>query len=369
MAIPGWACHDAALDAWIDATSCGAFFQRSTAALAGALLPGTKDQTNKLMERLNDVTKAKYKQHEKENDGTSFDYKPLVVMMGVAADGVECTAIQVSEIQSSYASCLYGNYKVLANIAIPHADPMSQVGKCVRDLYDKLEEVAPEIEGPVAFVCYGSKTDQAAAQTGLEEARKTLETWEKVPILTTKTECVSMGTAVLGGVSHGRVATLTQGATKKPKAQLAIRVQNVATTAVGIRMSYRPGTWTPVKTIFDFDRRVPAGPYPVELSAAECAALRAATGTLSDEEFIKATKEYEGSKGIPKREEAALDFKLQVVQKHSRDGEWINVGDVSRPLTKSDSDDDEKAIACESATLELSLGPTGMITSALLGDL
>ena len=58
---------------------------------------------------------------------------------------------------------------------------------------------------------------------------------------------------------------------KKPKAQLAIQVQNVAPVAVGVRMNYHGGDqrrWGPVKIIFDFDRRVPAGPYELDLNAA-----------------------------------------------------------------------------------------------------
>jgi hypothetical protein len=37
------------------------------------------------------------------------------------------------------------------------------------------------------------------------------------------------------------------------------------------------------------------------------------------------------------------------------------------PLTKIEGDDDEK-VACESVALELSLGPTGIITSSLVGE-
>ena len=376
VALPGWVCHDASLDAWVDVVSCGAFFQRSVAALAGALVPGVvTNKPNALMERINAVTQALWKAHEKKNDGTSFDYKPLVVMVGVASDGIECTAIQVSETQHNVPSCLYGNFKVLTSMAIPHADPLSQMDRCVRDLYDRLDEVAPEVEGPVAFVTYGSsKPDQAKMQASMEKIRSSLDTWEKVPIIPIRTECVSVGTAILGGVSHGRVTTLTQNANKKPKAQMAIRVQNVATCAVGVRMSYKPGVWTDVKTIFDFDRRVPAGPYSVELKASECVAIReAGKGVeLSDEAMLKATKEAEGAKGIPKREAAALDFQIQVVQKWTRDGEWVNVADPARLLTKPDddnSDDDSKRIACESVTLELKMSPTGMISQTLVGDL
>jgi len=219
---------------------------------------------------------------------------------------------------------------------------------------------------------YGvSKDQQSTYVSKLESVRKQLDTWEKVPIFPTKSDTVSLGTAVLGAVSHGRIATLTEGKTKKPKAQLAIRMQNVATTAVGVRMQYKKdGEWIE-KTLFDFDRRVPAGPYPLELNAAECAAMRSTSDSteMTEEELLKAIKDHEGRKGIPRREEAALEFRLQIMQKFSREGEWAYVGNPVYPLTKEDGDDENKRIACEKVTLELSVDPTGMISQAFVGEL
>ena len=122
----------------------------------------------------------------------------------------------------------------------------------------------------------------------------------------------------------------------------------------------------PVKTIFDFDRRVPAGPYQIDLNAAECAVHRSGAKDLSDEALLKAIKDNEGSKCIPKREEAALNLRVQVVQKLTRDGEWKKIGDVMSPLVVLDKD--EEKTACERVVLELSLGATGLITNALVGD-
>jgi hypothetical protein len=128
--------------------------------------------------------------------------------------------------------------------------------------------------------------------------------------------------------------------------------------------------WEPVKVIFDFDRRVPAGPYPIDLKAADCVVYRSGVSADTDEEaFIKASKEAEGSRGIPKREKAALDLKIQIVQKWTRDGDWVKVGDAIEPLVKLEgSGDDEKRVACESVSLELGLGITGMITTNLVGE-
>jgi hypothetical protein len=169
---------------------------------------------------------------------------------------------------------------------------------------------------------------------------------------------------------------LAHSAKKKARAELALHVQNVAPVAVGIQMNYHGGAsnkWTPVKTIFDFDRQIPAGPHTFDLNAAECAVHRSGKAEgLSEEEFLKATKKNEGAKGIPVREEAALDLRIQVLEKWTRDGEWKKVGDAMQPLVKVETADDEKEgekrIACESVVLELSLGVTGMITTSLVGE-
>jgi hypothetical protein len=373
--VPAWACHDASIEALLDATDgSGVLFQRSIAALAGALLPGEENHPNVIIERVNHVRTTKHKEHLKDNpeeDGESrpFDYDALLMLVGATADGIECTAIQISALQTSCVTALFGNYKVLANVSYPHKDPASQVSAAVKELYNNLEYIAPEVDGPVGFVTYGTAEEQVKLKSTLNEVKASLDTWEKVPVFSTRPDCVSVGTAILGAVSHGRIKTLMYGG-KKPKAQLGIRVQNVAPTAVAVRMNYHGGAknkWEPVKVIFDFDRRVPAGPYPVDLKATECAAIRNSKSPLSEEDFLKAVKEYEGKGGIPEREKAALDFRLQIVQKRQRDGEWYNVGDVMSPLTKIEGDD-EKKVACESVALELSLGPMGIITASLVGE-
>jgi len=170
-------------------------------------------------------------------------------------------------------------------------------------------------------------------------------------------------------LSHGRLTTIAQVQGKKPKAQLAIRVQNVAPVAVGVKMNYHGGAsnkWLPVKTIFDFDRRVPAGPYQIELSAAECAVYQSGKTSLGEEELLKAIANMQGSSYIPKREQAALDLRVQIVQKWTRDGQWKPIGNVTSPLVTIDRD--EKKTACESVALELSLGATGLITHSLVGE-
>lgn len=371
--LPGWACNDACVEALLDATGgSGVVVQRSMAALAGALLPGEENHPNNTLERVNQVRTVKYKEHQREHpEGSPFEYDSLFVLVGLTADGIECTAVQISELQPKCPTCLFGNFKVLANISYLNADPSSQVKDVVKKMYALLEKIAPEADGPVGFITYGTSTDeQKKVVSRINLVKSSLDSWEKVPTFMTRPDCVAVGAAVLGGVSHGRVRTITTGANGKPKAQLAIRVQNVAPTAVGVRMNYYGGVknkWTPVKVIFDFDRRVPAGPYPIDLKASECAAIRNAQQDLSDEDLLKAAKDFEGKNGIPEREKAALDFRLQVVQQYERDGAWIKVGDAMSPLTKLEGDDDHK-VACENVALELSLGATGLLTSSLVGD-
>jgi len=123
--------------------------------------------------------------------------------------------------------------------------------------------------------------------------------------------------------------------------------------------------------LFDFDRQVPAGPQSMDLGAAECAVYRSGKAdSMSEEDFLKATAKNEGAKGIPVREEAALNFSVQLLQKWTRDGEWKRLGDVMESLVKTEEDKDgkEERIACESIVLEVSLGVTGMITTNLVGE-
>jgi hypothetical protein len=376
VAVPAFACTDAAAEALYEATgSSGVFFQRSLCALTGALLPGPEGKPNPLLERLNIVRTAMLKefQVEKSKDpDAAFDEDVLVIMLGMTDDGFECTAVQVSCLQMNNTSCLYGNFKVLSNVSYQAANPLVKTKQCCEEVEAAIEKMTPEADGPAAIVTYGSNAEQVSIGGNWNTIKLKLKEWAQVPIIKTKTDCVAMGTAVLGAVSHGRLSVLVDAGAKK-KAELGIRVQNVAPVAVGVQMNYSGGAakkWEPVKVIFDFDRRVPAGPYPIDLKAADCVVHKSGVSADTDEEaFIKASKEAEGSRGIPKREKAALDLKIQIVQKWTRDGDWVKVGDAIEPLVKLEgSGDDEKRVACESVSLELGLGITGMITTNLVGE-
>lgn len=375
VALPAWQCHDAAVEALMDGMGgSGVMFQRSVCALVGALRPGPRDKPNMLLKAINDVQTQRSKEFQiqkaKDPDAT-MDEDVSIFLLGMTEDGFEATAVQISSVQPDQMDCLFGDIKVLSNVSYQSEDPISIMEDCVKELKSNLDSILRDMELPPAIALYGSSPQQSAIQAKWDELKEeSMQDWKEISLLTTKVDCVAMGAATLGGVSHGRIRTITQVPGAKPKAILAIRVANVAPVAVGVRMNYHGDNkkkWTPVKTIFDFDRRVPAGPYAIDLKASECVIHRQATaGEMSDEEFLKAAKAVEGSKGIPQREEAARNLRIQVFQKWTRDGDWKKVGDSKKALVVGGKDGEE--IACEHAVLELSLGPTGIITAGLHGE-
>ena len=373
LAVPAPYCTDSSIEALLDATNgTGVILQRSTCALAGALLRSSSDKENALLVHISKVLEELHKEFQKEqikNPDARFVEDQLILLAGVTSDTVECTAIQISAPQSAPYSCLYGNFNVLCNVSYRHENPESIINKCISELFEALDATAPEADSPIAMVSYGTSEEQKTIHSKWDKAKKGLEDWEEVPHFYTKPDCVALGTSILGAVSHGRLSTVVQIPGKKPKAQLAIRVQNVAPVAVGVMINYHgdaKNKWEPVKTIFDFDRRVPAGPYQIDLNAAECAVYQSGVTGLSDEDLLKAIKDNEGSKAIPKREVAALNLRVQIVQKWTRDGKWMKIGDVMSPLVMVNKD--EEKTACEKVILELSLGATGLITHSLVGE-
>ena len=135
------------------------------------------------------------------------------------------------------------------------------------------------------------------------------------------------------------------------------------------------------KVILDFDRRVPTGLYQIDFAAAECA-LHVRHGNMTGEKcigdetkLIDMAKSLEGSRGIAEREMAALLLRFRVHQRTSRgedDGQWIQVGDVMRPLSmehsqkKEDESGEGHFVAIESAVLEIGLNTVGLITTGLI---
>jgi hypothetical protein len=376
VAVPAVNCHDNSIEALLEAMGgTGVIFQRSICALQGALMESYNPPSKNMLfvDQIQQTLTKIHKEHQVavvQNPGAALNECMLVLLTGVAQDCAEATAIQLSQPRPGGNGLIWGDFKVLTNVSYRSPTPEKIIDKCISELFDTLDAIAPEAGTPVAFLSYGSQAEQVAIQTTWTKLQKSLEDWENIPAFSSPPQAVALGTAYLGAVSHGRVTQIVQQPGKKPKADLGVHVHNVAPCAVGVAMKYdKDAPWTPVKTVFDFDRRVPAGPYPLDLVAAECVVYREnpnAKETLSDEALVKAIEANQGSKFIPKREQAALDLKVQVMQKLTRDGEWQKVGDEMSPLVTLDKD--EKKIACEKVVLELSLGTTGMITSAMTGE-
>eukprot|EP00934_Nitzschia_sp_Nitz4_P004613 Nitzschia sp. Nitz4//scaffold114_size70088//36299//38756//NITZ4_005978-RA/size70088-augustus-gene-0.5-mRNA-1//1//CDS//3329533426//4603//frame0 len=382
IAVPAVYCNDPTLEALQDAAGGSAvFFQRSICALAGSLIHTNTNQISAHLSKVYEAMRLEFQRTEMvQNPNAHFDDELLVILMGTTTDTVECTAVQVSHVQENAPlCCTWGNFKVLSSVSRRHATPETQIDACLQELYAALEVVAADAASPVVMVSYGTEQEQLVLHSHWKEARKSFEDWEQVPSMFTHQNTVAVGAAVLGAVSHGRLTVVQQLPDKKPKAIRALQVQNVAPVAVGVRMHYHGGrsnhsepsaSWTPIKSIFDFDRRVPAGPYPLEFSAAECAVYRTSPhlqGNPQEEAKLnKAIQSNEGAKGIPKREEAALDLRVQILQQWTRNGKWIPVGDIVSPLVHLDRD--EKKIAYETMTMELSLGATGLLAMSLVGE-
>lgn len=382
FALPAWSFHDAAIEAVLESClSPAVVYPRSLCALTGALLPPVSgDSPAPLLRRILQVRKASYDEFQKDSainrtENAVWEDEVTLVLIGMTEEGMEATAVQISNENQSNASCLFGEYKVLSNISYQSNSPIMLLKRCVTDLEKQVDVVADEADGPSGIIFYGSSKEQDALKTEWEKTKSSTEEWEKVPIFATKSDAVAMGAAVLASVSHGRSTRLKQVGNKM-RPEFAVSIQSIAPVAVGVRTYYQGDNveWSkvPVKTVFDFDRRTPAGPFATEYKAAECAVHlnNSNADKLDGEAFLKAAKEYEGTTGIPKREEAALKLRVQIVERWTRDGEWIQVGDVMKPLVdESDPDDDKtRDEAIESTTHELSLSNNGVIASNFSGE-
>ena len=425
FAIPGWATMDKTLEALIDAaggssSACGpSLHQRSIAACVGALLPPPASAANstqqqpqaatKLVKLCMEAMQTKDAEAAKEagvqaalNKTEPVEpepYIPLVILVGATNEGIEITAVQLSKPQTPNKElhCPFGNISIISSVCCLHKDPLSMLELTLDQLRSQVGLIVPESEEPTAIVTYGTIGMQLKLSTKLKSALtkygkdgKNNDDWDgwdqDIPLVSTKEECVSMGLAVLAASVHGRVRLIVQvkgtDGKMRPKARLGVSVQDVATSAVAISFNYFGGKeekWTDPKVIFDFDRRVPAGPYRIDFTAAECAAHvrhckrddKNSPCCIEDESvLIEQAKSLEGSRGIPDREAAALQLRFRIFQKATRGGDdWIQVGDTMRPLSMKHSQKDEgesgtdDLVACESAVLEVSLNTVGLITT------
>ena len=302
-----------------------------------------------------------------------------------------------------------------------------------------------------------------------QEQQQSYPHWlAKVPVFQASPEAVSTGAALLGGNALGRVHNpYSSGSGGGGRKSLPLRVKSIATVSTGIARYYTPkqrqdhlqqltrlqrrrqqeqehkeggadkdnndddddvinSVNKQIKVVFDFDRRLPAGPYAMEFKASECVVHQRRLEQQRQQQqqdddkkkkkqkqvnghndtshspynnnndssfyyyspedaeqgdgFWKKVKEAESSKYIPQREKAALDFTIQIFQKYTRDGIWYPVGNPMSPLVKLDTqvhetdtgeiedNIEETKIACEQVTLELSLAVMGVLTTGWSGE-
>ena len=409
IALPAWACHSNAIEALMDACNGEAvLYQRSVAALVGALVPKVRvdKETGKnsleppklwniIMERfkthdekLQEYTKKqliKKRDETEEDTAPNQNFMPLVLMAGMTDDGLELTAIQVKTPNPGFASsdchCPFGEFKVLTSVSYQNSDPVSLVKKALCEMSDVVDEIYPELEddgGVATIVTYGTIAKQLQLKDALFKGLNTIKgdaVWNTtMESVSTKEEAVATGTAILGAISHTRIESETSA---DGGVRPAISVSNVAPCAIGIAYSFHEGaknSWTEPKIVFDYDRRVPAGPYRVEFTSAECVAMRKDEGLLFDiEKLVEESKKWSKGKYNSLREEAALDLRVRVVQRLERNGPWKSTGKLFSPLMQTNedegtSDENQNAVAIESSFIDFSLDSIGFFSTELTTD-
>lgn len=407
IAVPAWACHSTAIEALMDACNGEAvLFQRSVAALTGALLPKfrlDKESGKKSLEppKLWNVIMQRFKTHEDkvqeynkkilakrsnaEDVGAAPNpnFMPLVILAGLTNDGLELTAIQIKTPNPGFGSadvhCPFGEFKVLSCVAYQHAEPVTLVTKALCELSDIVDEIYPELEddgGVASIVTYGTIPKQLQLKDALLKGLNTIKedaVWNTtIESLSTKEEVVAVGSAILGAISHTRIESETSD---DNRVRPAIVVSNIAPCAVGISYSFHGGdngTWTEPKVIFDYDRRVPAGPYKVEFSSSECVALRQDKSLLYDvEKLVEESKKWSKGKFNSLREEAALNLRVKVLQRFERNGSWKSIGKLFSPLMQTDEDEIDgkaKSVAIESSSIEFTIDSMGFYSTELTSD-
>jgi hypothetical protein len=401
LAIPAWQCKDVVVDALSDAChgTNPVLYQRSVAACAGALLPKFATDSNgksgMAISKLHSVLNTRQQAHVAEvqkkaakqkvdpetlmNDG----YAPTVVLAGMTSHGLELAAVRIDSSNPSFGQSQlelpYGSIRVVSSVSYPTTEPLKIASKAFVELAEIVDECVPELEeegGIAAVLTYGSISSQLALT---EQIKKTLKGIQDDPIwnidsvecMSTKPEIVAIGLATLGAVSHGRILPVNEGKKNRP----ACVVSNVSPTAIAVQYQFGKGRdWTEPKVIFDYDRRVPAGPYKLDLKASECLAVRKSPKgedlymDSDSEALVKEADNYSKGRYNADREEAALEVRVKILQRMERNGRWRQVGEILEPLANDSGGEREGKVAVESATLELSLDSIGYISVSTISD-
>jgi hypothetical protein len=399
IAVPGYATHDAALESWMELISkddieCATalLFPRSAAAIMASLLtPSPTNNNHKLPPPLLQRTKEECQKLIKESQRLMLDVEqgshldPLIVTVGVSSqEGYEITSIQLSKSLENYPFFEEYRYHHSRCALFPHSALPNDQDKhriLATELTALFQDLAITLPGrkPCAILVYSDCLDYTHKLAGLvrqtwneQSAINSQATTPPTPLIVScKENAIAFGTVLLAAAKCDRLDS-------RP-----VQITSVSHTSVGLRISYTHNDQNSsnnnkeddVKVIFDFDRRLPAGPYVLEFTATECAAKRQGLDA-SD------LQKLEGKKGIPKREEAALNFSMQVVQRQDRFSDWVPVDDIIYPLRmeKCDSTDDTSTkddqtkkehatlVACESARFEIRMKAEGTLNSTLAID-
>ena len=397
LAVPGYASTDCAMEAFKEvvvgtakatvgelvADPAALLFPRSACAATAALFCLPSANTNPgqpriLPSKLFSLFVAEKQRLAKRAQADKLPSEgnhllPLLVTLGVTAEGLELAGmLLVSEDQRPLPQCCdlpidELRYLHCVNKRFPSLNP--EPSQLTHHIHHALEDLSHSLTltltsaTPFAVLLYA---DSLQTMHLLETTTAPFYKPDQVVMVHSREDAVAFGAALMAAAACARAS---------PSVQLT----TVCTASVGVKISYGEGLST-VKTVFDFDRRLPAGPYTLEFSALEAAAIQAHGTTLLDQDdhdaYHKLLKPFQGHQGIAKREKAALALSVQIVQQSQRGGQWIPLGDVLRPLVyfkPSDTDDDEDdskktKIACETANLELRLRNEGILVTSLEQD-
>lgn len=394
VSIPGYHLSDFYVEALQEAVAYSGsnvdldlFFHRHAAAFVGAFLMRLKKDPKKnksgdwdglIRVVMGEVKRLADNRDQKGKKCRSANEQPVILTVGLTASGYDIHFLQVGNMGNGIFP--FETINTIASSCALSSSAVTDFDDALSSLIKIFSRALPG-RRPCAVVTYGSEADQAEvhkkmkANTALRQLHATHSSPDgQAPnLFFTAPNVVSIGTAALAASTEGR---LPGG---------AIAERPVASWAVGIRLNFfgagKPGK---VRTVFDYDRRLPAS-YDIDISAAECAAARARGGScMIPDADDKDVKKYSQSKHIPDRETAAKALEFQIVQKVRRGGKyadenddcgWVPVGGPLKPLVylevKQDKDGEEtegEEIGRENATLNISVNTTGLIVTKLGGD-
>lgn len=302
----------------------------------------------------------------------------LIMLIGYTAGiGMESYVVQLTpntnQKGGTHAPAVAG-YKTLASYCYRDANPLDNLEEAIEHLMETVQTLLPG-RGVCAVLTYGTLAEQKASTLELLSILKSTagdtgtllnpHSNHTPPPIATREDAVAYGACLMASVSHLRLPEVPP---------TSIATQPVLTSRVGIRTTYGPNIPPTYKTIFDYDRQLPAGPYKLECRASECAAaVSHGPEVVSDEDVVsKFTKKGK----IPERDLAARALEVQMVQKTHRESAWVTVGNPIKPLCREDTSADTKDakdeevayVGCEASTLEISVNASGTITSCVYGD-